>query len=248
MITITCGVRDRTDHLRESLPTWLACKEVSQVLLVDWSSKDPLVLPDDHRVVLCRVEGQARWHHSKCHNLEIRLAGSPSILRLDADHVLAPDFFTRHLLGEGELFRYALTSVSDENEKHLAGAVYTHRSDFLKVGGYDERLVHYGYEDEDLVRRLAASGVRLRDLDPSFMRHIPHGDEVRLACQNVPVDLTVRPAWASWGWRPGRAVDDLSERNRHDAEERPWSALDRKTYWSCFPTGPRSYVCREELP
>ena len=245
MITVACGVRDRLDHLRESLPTWLACKEVSQVLLVDWSSREPLALPDDVRVDLVRVEGQTRWHHSKCHNQEVELAGCERILRLDADHVLSPSFFTRHYLEEGELFRYAITPSSDENEKHLAGAVYARRDDFLRVGGYNERLVHYGYEDEDLVRRLVASGLRARDLDPAFMRHIPHGDDARLAGQDVPADLGARPPWAPWSWRPGRAVDDLADRNKHLAAGQPWSIHEKKSQWLLSATGPRSYTCRE---
>jgi len=221
MISVTCGVRDRAAHLDVSLRSWLACEEVGEVLVVDWTSREPVTPPHDERAVLVRVEGQARWHSSKCHNLELLLARGEEILRLDADHVLRPGFFARHPAPEkGYFYRYAITPQSPENEKHLAGAVYARREHFMRVGGYNEHLSTYGYEDEDLVRRLISSGLEAqplapRDLDPSYMHHLPHGDDARLAAQDVPADICERPPWAPWSWQPGRVVDDLSNRNRH---------------------------------
>jgi len=136
MISVTCGVRDRAAHLDVSLRSWLACEEVGEVLVVDWTSREPVTPPHDERAVLVRVEGQARWHSSKCHNLELLLAWGEEILRLDADHVLRPGFFARHPAPEkGYFYRYAITPQSPENEKHLAGAVYARREHFMRVGG-----------------------------------------------------------------------------------------------------------------
>jgi hypothetical protein len=195
--------------------------------------------------VVATAPDQQTWHHSKCHNLELCLASGDEVLRLDADHVLSPSFFSRHTLRGGDFFRYAVAPPYLENEKHLAGAVYARRHEFFRVNGYNERLVSYGYEDEDLVSRLALSGLRSRDLDPVYIRHIPHDDALRLAGQDVPDDRALRPSGASWAWRPGKTVDLMAERNRRLCEESPWSVLDKAATWSVLATGPRTYDCRE---
>ena len=98
-ISIVCGVMDRSPHLGESLPTWLAHPKVGQVVIVDWSSQVPIEPPSyDPRVVVARVVGQKHWCPSKCHNLGLRLATESRVLRLDADHQLALNFFLKHPL------------------------------------------------------------------------------------------------------------------------------------------------------
>lgn len=47
--------------------------------------------------------------------------------------------------------------------KLLAANAAVHRRDFERVNGFDERFEGWGYEDEDLARRLRRSGVRSSD-------------------------------------------------------------------------------------
>jgi glycosyltransferase involved in cell wall biosynthesis len=47
--------------------------------------------------------------------------------------------------------------------KLVAGNCSVHRSDFERVNGFDERFLGWGYEDDDLARRLRRAGVRIRD-------------------------------------------------------------------------------------
>src|SRR5262249_29767293 len=50
-----------------------------------------------------------------------------------------------------------------------------HRSDFDRVNGFDERFEGWGYEDEDLARRLRRSGTRVLDGSTmSLMLHLFH--------------------------------------------------------------------------
>ena len=55
------------------------------------------------------------------------------------------------------------------------------RRDALRaVGGYDERLVHYGWDDSDLYARLERAGVRHVAFDnASCLRHLPHSHTLR---------------------------------------------------------------------
>jgi hypothetical protein len=221
-VSVVCGVKDRAEHLALSLPTWLVCPEVSEVVVVDWSSKEPLSLPPDPRILHVRVEGQRYWHASRCHNLGVRLATSESVLRLDADVLMLQAFFRLHPRQPGHFWHVDYGDVRAGDEIHLAGVVYASRADVLAAGGYNERLRVYGVEDDDLVARLSR---RCRPLavDVRQLHHIPHGDDLRVVNQPISEyrDLVVRPPCASWTWNlsvPQRAV----AMNQALAADDPW--------------------------
>ena len=172
-LSVVCGLKDRAGHLWKSLESWLARDEIDEVVIVDWSSSEPVVCGEP-RVVVARAEGQDHWVASRCHNLGLHMAIGHLILRLDADDLLFPDFFTMHPFRRDEIppFYYAeLTRARDDNETHLAGVVYARRCDFLAVGGYNERIEIYGYEDTDLADRLAKR-IAERCVDPITLADI----------------------------------------------------------------------------
>lgn len=59
--------------------------------------------------------------------------------------------------------------------KFLTANVAVHRLDFEEVNGFDERFQGWGYEDEDLARRLRRIGIRLHDVClHSLVYHLFH--------------------------------------------------------------------------
>ncbi|MBI4600521.1 MAG: glycosyltransferase [Planctomycetes bacterium] len=69
---------------------------------------------------------------------------------------------------------YALTGWKPR-PKLLAANASVHRQDFEAVNGFDERFVGWGYEDEDLARRLRRTGVRVIDRAlESLVLHLFH--------------------------------------------------------------------------
>ena len=248
-VSVVCGVMDREEHLLESLPTWLACPEVGEVVLVDWSSKKAILPPDDPRVVIVRVEGQRHWHPSKCHNLGLRLTTCPKILRLDADHQLKEDFFERHQLDRpNHFFCVDQPSVCDTDEIHLAGVVYAWRTELMVVGGYNERIATYGYEDNDLVERLKGLGSLASWVQIDTLHHIPHSDAARLCNQNVSHLEGPRPACFSWAWNLGVVHRSIAA-NREFAKKAPWSPGngDRMAVFEVLHVARRFVVCQEVL-
>lgn len=243
-VSVVCGVMDRLDHLSRSLPTWLACPEVAEVVLVDWSSKVSVPLHEDGRVRLVRVEGQQHWHPSKCHNLGVRLASHPVILRLDADVLLDTGFFAAHeLVTPRSFYHLDLAGLDCTNEIHLAGVLYAARDVILGVGGYNERIVTYGFEDDDLFERLSAAGYESRYLDAHFLHHIPHTDEERVVNQDVSMFEGARPACFSWAWNLGVTHRSIAH-NRELARAKPWSVTDRVATFVVGLEG-RLLCCRE---
>jgi hypothetical protein len=205
--------------LREALPSWLALPEIDEIVIVDWSSPTPVrplaTAAGDRRVKVARVDGQPHWIASKCHNLGVRIASGDVLLRLDADYLLEPDFFRRHELPPRTFFCGNWRRARTDNERHLTGALYVRRRHVLDVNGYNERIVTYGYEDDDLFERLERAGLARRDIDLDAVHHIAHDDLLRTRHQNV-----------------GNLYGETAA-NKALAHARPWSTADRMTAW-CF--------------
>ena len=193
-ISIVCAVMDRAPMLSVSLVSWLRCKEVERFIIVDWSSKD---LPDelvayfcslDERVSFVRVAGKDLFHMSGAFNFGVAHVKSEFVLKLDADHIFNPyyNFFDVHKLGVGEFITGDWQCYVLDNDfgflKCLNGLLFSRVSDFRAVGGYNEELVGYGYEDHDLYSRLKAYGLvhRLLDVRKLTVYHNPHGNEERV--------------------------------------------------------------------
>jgi hypothetical protein len=231
VISIVCGCMDRQMMLEQALPSWLALPEIGEIVIVDWSSPAPvrrMTLPlRDPRIRVLRVEGQRRWIASKSHNLGVRAASGDVVLRLDSDYVLEPSFLHKHPLSDGEFFSGNWRRARSDNERHLTGVLYVHRRHFMSVNGYNERIVTYGYEDDDLFERLEGAGLKRRDFDLDTVHHLPHDDLARTKHQDI------------------FDVYSETERNKTLAHRHPWSAADRMTAWDCRESEDGGTVCVE---
>jgi hypothetical protein len=243
-LSITTGCLNRIDYLARVLDTWLAAPEVDEIVIVDWGSLVPLRESlrrfDDPRIVIARVDGQRGWKHSKCHNLELRLATGDLVLRTDSDCLLNSGFFATHSVREGMFYAGNWRHVSNTDEaKHLTGTVYARRSDMLDVNGYNERLLHYGYEDDDFYERLVLAGLSRWDLDPSTIFHIPHPDRRRYENQEMEIDLN-RLATE----RDERDfLQSLVSKNQVVVKrQRRWSRQDQAAPWRMNWAAGRRYV------
>lgn len=182
MISIVCAVKNRTPALRVSLSSWLLSAGVGEIVVVDWSSDEP-VRVDDPRVRTVRVEGETLFHLAAAFNLGADVAKGEKILKMDADYVLNPyyDFIGEVVLPERS-FITGHWSQEGPFLRNLNGMVYVRKSDWGLVNGYNENLTGYGWDDDDFYSRLSASGLERRILSypPLYMFHIPHNDNFRV--------------------------------------------------------------------
>ena len=231
-VSIVGVCMNRGSTLETSLASWLAVKDVNEVVLVDWSSEPPLRAVVDkvvaaapkaaaasRRLRVIRVEGETSWVLSRAYNLGIGASSFDKVLRTDCDYTLHPDFVAHHALdtsaeatlaatsratalrnrnasmtggaavkltapGGGDLPRGYYYSgnfnlARNENEVHLNGAVYVTRADFMAIGGYDERIQTYGWDDEDLYARFASVNLEKRNISYDHIGHVQHGDTAR---------------------------------------------------------------------
>ena len=124
-------------------------------LVLDWSSREPLrrdQLPNDSRIRLERVEGESRWNLCRAYNLAAKLAHGDVLLKLDAD--CWPEHIDTAL---------HLKTVSDvcwfgSGSDGRLGQFLMSRAAYEAVGGFNELLVGYGFDDKDLKARLQSLG------------------------------------------------------------------------------------------
>lgn len=166
-----------------------------QVVLVDWASEPPLrtvierVLGENNRtegdvpeVTVVRVEGENDWVLTRAYNLGVRHAMFDYVFKVDCDYVVGERAIVRHPLTEdaGDVFFTGYyMNARDANEMHLNGALVVSQRRFWAVGGYDERVQSYGYDDEDLYKRLLHAGMKRLNVSYDQVRHIEHADKSR---------------------------------------------------------------------
>ena len=187
--SIVAACMNRNTTIILALESWIKAECVGEIILVDWSSEPPLVsnLPpkilSDSRLHVARVQEVNKWTLSWAVNFAASLATSKAILKLDCDTIISSDFISYHPFSRG-VFYSGNTSDFDENSHHLNGILYTYSSDFWKVGGYDERIQSYGWEDDDLFNRLGSIGLRSKPINMARIHHLFHGDKMRSARSN----------------------------------------------------------------
>lgn len=142
---VVCS-KNRTYNLLISLGSWLNIKDISEIIILDFGSDIPIDIPyKDSRIKLYRYESEY-WHLSKAYNIAIQLASKSIILKLDADYYLEKNFIEHHPIDERWFYR--------GHGGPLTGFLMLHKSNFLKINGYNERIINYGVDDVDMYNRL----------------------------------------------------------------------------------------------
>jgi hypothetical protein len=185
-LSIVTVCMNRREHLLRSAAAVSRWPHHGEHLIVDWSSREPLrrdQLPADPRLRLVRVEGESRWNLCRAYNFAIARARGPWILKLDADCWPSSRFDPTALVGEPG------TAGAEPAERIWAfgsgpegrkGQFLMHRHLFQAVGGFNEYLTGYGFDDKDLQARLRLhSGGDLLPIPSDWLAVIPHSDEER---------------------------------------------------------------------
>jgi hypothetical protein len=194
---VTC-CKNRNENLIRALPSWLAVPGISEIVIVDWSSDMPVAvsLRDaglvDPRIVIARVEDEPRWILSYAFNLGFRVARHATILKVDADIVLRPDFTADNPPQPGR-FRAGNWRNAANGQEYINGVLQVARSDLMAVQGFNEFITTYGWDDDDLYERLMAQGLARTDITPASVHHLDHDDAARL---DQPTELGQVSAWA----------------------------------------------------
>ncbi len=164
----------------------------------------------DERIKVIRVENQKYFNLSQPLNLAAKFSTQDYILKMDCDYILNPyhSFFDNYDIdensfisgnhnvkpyeywnGEGygidlksmhivDIYNYVVTYT--HYFKYLKGMLFVNRKAFEKIGGFNENIDNYGWEDSDIIHRLELLGLEHKKIDYDHsLIHIPHPDRKR---------------------------------------------------------------------
>jgi glycosyltransferase involved in cell wall biosynthesis len=212
-ISLICACKNRNEPLQIALSSWLLRPEITEIIVVDWSSDTALasLTKLDSRIKVITVLDQKYFNQPQPLNLAASVATGDYILKVDCDYIFSPyyNFFENYQIDEnsfvsgkhsvknyeyfnGEEYvvdkdKMSLLDLVDYVNsyspifKHLIGLLFISRQNFMKVGGYNEKLgKYYAYEDDEMFHRLRVLGLKEKKLNFDYnILHIPHSDKKR---------------------------------------------------------------------
>ena len=103
-ISLICACKNRNEPLRIALTSWLLKKEITEIIIVDWSSDESLasLTKLDSRIKVITVQDQKYFNQPQPLNLAASIATGDYILKVDCDYIFSPyyNFFDTYQIDE----------------------------------------------------------------------------------------------------------------------------------------------------
>jgi len=201
-VSLVCAIKNRFQMLRVSVPSWTKYENIKEFIIVDWSSDDldkkalNYFENLDERIKIIKIENQKFFNLSKAYNIGFNYAKEKLVIKMDADYIFNPffDFFENYQISQSEFLTGTWKSYKVDNGvgfmQYLNGFLFIHKNNFIEVGGYNENLKGYGWDDCDLYQRLEKKGLsrKILNYDKITIYHNPHEDKTRsenYECKNI---------------------------------------------------------------
>lgn len=186
---------NRVQHLKETLPENLKVVRfpLSDFVLLNYNSGDNL-----HEWVLKNFKkelksGKLKYFKTStpqtfkvCHakNAAHKLATGIHLVNLDADNYITKGYISSLLTHTSIGNDVTWFPPSESVYGGGMGRISIRKDIFLKLGGYDELMFGWGYEDQDLVKRAEAFGYKIGNILPYLSKFIKHDDSLRITPEN----------------------------------------------------------------
>jgi GR25 family glycosyltransferase involved in LPS biosynthesis len=103
-ISLICACKNRNEPLQIALSSWLLRPEITEIIIVDWSSTTSLasLTKLDSRIKVITVQDQKYFNQPQPLNLAASIATGDYILKVDCDYIINPyyDFFEKYKIDE----------------------------------------------------------------------------------------------------------------------------------------------------
>jgi hypothetical protein len=234
-LSIVTVCMNRQEHLLATAPKVAAWPHHGEHLIVDWSSTVPVrreELPADPRIRLLRVEGETGWNLCRAYNFAVAGCSGEWVVKLDAD-VWPTQAFDPFELADRLTTEVGSICAFGSGPEGRKGQFLMERQLFQGVGGFNEFLVGYGFDDKDLRARLEVQqGIGVGSLPPGALEVIEHSNEERMGQTRARRGQALRRSLGLATLRSSRLG------NRLLAAHYPWG---RATPHSLYEEGPMGH-------
>jgi hypothetical protein len=199
---ITC--MNRTGHLKKTLRKNIKYNlqyPNLEFVLLDYNSADGLkdwVLKnfkkelDSGLLAYYRTEKPKHFHMANAKNIAHYLASGDIVCNLDADNFTGKDFaFYINLIMQKSLniigvHIYNLRSIK-YHISDCGGRVFISKANFVKLGGYNENFIGWGFEDDEFKQRAIILGLAVKNIPRYFLSVINHNNNLRVKNMEVSI-------------------------------------------------------------
>lgn len=189
---------NRLAHLKQTLKANIKDNETYgnlEFVLLDYNSGDGLEdyakdqlknYIKDNRLVYYKTCTPKYFNRSHSRNLLFKLATGDIICNIDADNYTGKNFAAYVNNAFCDPDRVFLSTLGLTGKKDVLGRIGISKTDFLNIGGFDETMVNYGFEDYDIINRLQLSGVKKYLIEEeSYLKYIPHTNAERICSEQL---------------------------------------------------------------
>lgn len=185
---------NRLHHLRHTLVQNIKDNQHYtnlEFVLLDYNSSDGLsdfisINFKEHIVTgllkYYRTEEPDGYNMSHSRNMAFRLATGDIVCNIDADNYTGYDFASyvnRCFVNNKDVFLTTHNIPGVKND--VLGRICVKKEHFHAINGYDERMLHYGFDDIDFANRLESIGLRKIQIESSgFLQAIEHSNGERM--------------------------------------------------------------------
>jgi len=130
------------------------------------------------RLVYYQTKKPDHYDSSRAKNIAHNLATGEILCNVDADNFTGKDFaFYLNNILEQEPHCFF---THDRAPGGCGGRIAISAGDFRAIGGYNERMIGWGYDDNDLRSRAERFGLQKSIIPYYFLRSIKHGNDLRV--------------------------------------------------------------------
>lgn len=154
----------------------------------DWVRQNLMQHIESGKIEYYYTTEPRHFHTSHAKNVSHKLGTGDILVNLDADNWVMPDSEKWVLNHLKQNHLQILTGKSCHAATGTAGRIYVMQEYFWQVGGYDENMRGWGYEDVDFFLRLEDIGLTRTIIPVRYLDSILHPDEQRVNNFEMPVD------------------------------------------------------------
>ena len=185
-ISVIMCVMNRTQRLVMASRGWINHPLVSEMIVVDWSSENPVSEDTEVKVLLnefpnikiIRVEDQKYFSISAAQNIGLRHTTRNIVVKVDSDIVLINPICLFE--AAQEIKSHDAVFYTGRNH-HEQGTILAARKMMIEVGGWREDFEGWGADDCYFYEKLRECGGQQKRFAPNVLEHCPHDDSLRVS-------------------------------------------------------------------